>query len=203
MQGGEHKHIGVWGQREGSLVRRIGACGGHEGGTGLVTLARHLLQGQPTCCQSPVPFLWPGVRGLAVRRMLWQGLAPLGHRALDAHLQLAGVLLVLREAAGGEGGATLGGCFPTLVPAPSSPSRGTPMEQTAETCLWLRAGGPQAHQRPQGSRRPSSGAPPPRAGGGVAGSSALRSCGGWEQSLSSSRCAGTCVCVRAHQPPPG
>lgn len=91
-----------------------------------MTLARHLLQGQPTCCQSPVPFLWPGVRGLAVRRMLWQGLAPLGHRALDAHLQLAGVLLVLREAAGGEGGPPWEDASPPWCPPPPLHLEGLP-----------------------------------------------------------------------------
>lgn len=79
----------VWGQKDG---RDQGESrGGLWGDVGARTPPpRHR-----TCPWSPVPPLQPGVRGLAVRRVLGQRLTPLGRWACDAHLQLAGVLLVL------------------------------------------------------------------------------------------------------------
>lgn len=77
------------------------ALGGGVGGAGL--------QWHHTCSWSSVTPLQSGVRGLAVRNMLRQCLAPPGHRALDTHLQLAGVLLMLWAVGGVRGVATLGG----------------------------------------------------------------------------------------------
>lgn len=61
-----------------------------------------------TCSRPPVPPLRPGGRGLTARGVLGRGLDLPRRQAPGAHLQLAGVLLMLRAARGGEGRAGSG-----------------------------------------------------------------------------------------------
>lgn len=165
----------------------------------------------PTWPRSPVPPLWPGVHGLAVRRLLRHSLARLGHRALDAHLQLAGVLLVLWAAAGVR--SVLGRTPPSRAPAwpllcptvacgPPHNPRGADSLRPARVTR-LEAGGPHprlgASSGPQASRREWTAAVrgetathrPLQRGGGTA----LRSSGRWG--------AAACPCVRVCVRVPG
>lgn len=101
----------------------------------------------PTCSWPAVPLVRPGVRGLAVEWGFRLSLAPRRSCTRDAHLQLAGVLLVLQAGRRGRAGHP-----------PSCPGQAEPRISPSTHRAW----GLQ-HSPPREPKQGGSGQPPPTA----------------------------------------